>query len=114
MRNFVIYIKILSKKNTLPQEIDMIVGMHLSKQEKKNQKKYNNMLEDQNESNKQNIILDVKESNKSTTPNIIIENNKDNEDNEEEQEEEEKKLDKSEKEKIKIRWKNFFENKRFK
>ena len=37
--------KNFSKKNTMPQEIDMIVGMHLSKQEKKNQKKYNNMLE---------------------------------------------------------------------
>ena len=37
--------KNFSKKNTVPQEIDMIVGMHLSKQEKKNQKKYNNMLE---------------------------------------------------------------------
>ena len=70
----------------------------------------NKITEDQNESNKQNIILDVKESNKSTTPNIIIENNKENDNNEEEQEEEEKKLDKSEKEKIKIRWKNFFAN----
>jgi chromosome segregation ATPase len=37
--------KNFSKRNTMPQEIDMIVGMHLSKQEKNNQKKYNNLLE---------------------------------------------------------------------
>ena len=37
--------KNFSKRNTMPQEIDMIVGMHLSKQEKNNKKKYNNLLE---------------------------------------------------------------------
>ena len=37
--------KNFSKKNTTPQEIDMLVGMHLSKQEKNNQIKINNLLE---------------------------------------------------------------------
>ena len=34
-----------AKKKTYPIEIDMIIGMHLSKQEKKYEKKYNNLLE---------------------------------------------------------------------
>ena len=37
--------KNFSKKNTTPQEIDMLVGMHLSKVEKNCQAKINNLLE---------------------------------------------------------------------
>ena len=37
--------KDFSKKKIIPHEIDMIVGMHLAKQEIKNQKKYDNLLE---------------------------------------------------------------------
>ena len=37
-----------SKKKIIPHEIDMIVGLHLIKQEKNNEKKYNNLIEVQN------------------------------------------------------------------
>ena len=37
-----------SKKKIIPHEIDMIVGLHLTKQERNNEKKYNNLIEVQN------------------------------------------------------------------
>ena len=37
--------KNFSKKKIIPHEIDMIVGMYLTKQEKKYEKKYNNLVE---------------------------------------------------------------------